>query len=150
MRVRCVRTWSSDERAVGGGVEELVDGVSAYVGGTETTKVEVEGGLGVEVVVEGLKEAKVVASAGRRETRGGRKGLDVVVRVVRDGEGEVKFVGRVEVVPRVVRVVVMSERERAVRKARVEFTQNGNEVKIVGDRMYWNGDEYGAGTGLLG
>ena len=145
-RVRCTSTTTTDEKAVGGGVEELVGAVRAYVKGGETTKVE--GGRGVEEVVAKLKEANVEASAGRMETRGGRNGLEVVVRVVTEGKGEAKFVGRVEVVPRVVRVVVMSERERAVRKARVEFTQNGNEVKIVGDRMYWNGEEYGAGTGL--
>jgi uncharacterized protein (TIGR02145 family) len=103
MRERCERTWSSDERAVGGGVKELVDAVRRYVEGKGVgVQLVVEGGLGVEEVVAGLREAKVVASAGRRETRGVRKGVDVVVGVVTEGKGEVKFVSRVEVVPRVV------------------------------------------------
>ncbi len=101
MRARCVSTTTSDESAVGGGVEELVDAVRTYVEG-KTTEVRVEGGRGVEEAVAGLKEAKVVASAGRRETRGVRKGVDVVVRVVTEGKGDVRFVGRVEVVPKVI------------------------------------------------
>ncbi len=102
MRVRCERTWSSDESARGRGVDELVEAVRRYVEG-KTTNVEVEGNGGdVGEVVEGLRKAKVVASEGRRETRGRMNGLDVVVRVVTEGKGEAKFVGRVEVVPRVI------------------------------------------------
>jgi hypothetical protein len=103
MRERCERTWSSDEREVVRGVKELVGAVRRYVEGKGVgVQLVVEGGKGVEEVVAKLKEAKVDARAGRRETRGARKGVDVVVGVVRDGKGEAKFVSRVEVVPRVV------------------------------------------------
>jgi hypothetical protein len=126
MRVRCTSTTTTDEKAVGGGVEELVGAVRAYVKGGETTKVE--GGRGVDEVVAALKEAKVEASAGRRETRGRWNGLDVVVRVAREGV-EVQVVSRVEVVPRVV------------------VAEYGVEVEIAG-RVWmaenWDGDMGGA------
>jgi hypothetical protein len=152
MRERCVRTTTSDERAVGGGVEELVGAVRRYVEG-KTTEVRVEGGRGVEEVVAKLNEANVEASAGRMETRGGRNGLEVVVRVVTEGKGEAKFVGRVEVVGKVVKALSAGEkavrkRERAVRKARVE---TGAHDKVVGDKMYrpkgGGSEEYAEGTG---
>ncbi len=82
-------------------MKELVEAVRRYVEGKGVgVQLVVEGGRGVEEVVAGLKEAKVAAKVGRMETRSG-KGLNVVVRVGKEGKGEAKFVGRVEVVERV-------------------------------------------------
>ena len=79
-------------------MERLVDAVKGQMGGGSSTEVEVEGGRGVEEVVEALKDAGVVvARVGKRGSGKTRwNGLDVGV-VVKD----VKIVGRVEVVGRV-------------------------------------------------
>jgi hypothetical protein len=130
MRVRCVSTTTSDEKARVRGVGELVDAVRAYVGGTETTKVEVEGGPGVEEVVAALKEAKVVASAGGRETRGRRNGLDVVA-VVKGVEGDVQFVWRVQVVAKVAADEEVEIAGRVWKRRNLRATEYNDGAKIA-------------------
>ena len=93
---------------------------------------------GDDEVVSALKatlspgvEVRKVASSRESDTR---RRLDVCA-VVKDSSTEVaQFVGIVDVVPKV--QVPLSAREKAVKKARVEFTDIRVPYKIVGDQLY--------------